>query len=61
MAYVSVASPQAAFQNDPTLKAFNMRVNTRMMEVPARVLPEPTLAYGSPASFEPPRVRARSL
>ncbi|GAB4819183.1 hypothetical protein N2152v2_006229 [Parachlorella kessleri] len=46
---------KAAFQADPTLKAFNMRVNTRMMEVPARVLPEPVLAYGSPANFEPPR------
>lgn len=35
------------------MSGFQMRVDTRQMEVPARVLPNPRLTYGFPASFDP--------
>lgn len=44
---------QAAFGKDPNVAGFKMRVDGRQMEVPARVLPNPRLTYGSPANFDP--------
>lgn len=48
-----VVQQKAAFDNDPNMKGFQMRVNGKQMEVQARVLPNPRLSYGSPANYDP--------
>ena len=40
------------------MRGFGLRVDGRQMEVAARVLPNPRLSYGSPASYDP-KVRAQ--
>ncbi|RMZ53214.1 hypothetical protein APUTEX25_005203, partial [Auxenochlorella protothecoides] len=44
---------QAAFPDDPTARAFGLSISSRTVEVGARVLPNPMLAYGSPGRYDP--------
>ncbi|KAL4452075.1 hypothetical protein ABPG75_007737 [Micractinium tetrahymenae] len=56
-----VVQQKAAFDKDPNVRGFQMRVDGRQMEVTARMLPNPRLTYASPANFDPKRFGAWNL